>query len=98
MHLTQESDRRRAGAAPSSGLAHAAVTAEEAKKLGTTLTPIGAEKAGNKAGTIPAYTGGLTTPPAGFKAGRRHPARPVRRREAASPRSTRRTWRSTRPS
>ena len=51
------------------GLAYAAVTAEDAKKLGTTLTPIGAEKAGNKAGTIPEYTGGLTTPPAGYKAG-----------------------------
>src|SRR6185295_5433028 len=41
----------------------------EAKALGTTLTAIGAEKAGNKDGTIPAYTGGMTTPPAGFKAG-----------------------------
>ncbi len=51
------------------GLAYAGVTAEDAKKLGTTLTPIGAEKAGNKAGTIPEYTGGLTTPPAGYKAG-----------------------------
>jgi hypothetical protein len=30
---------------------------------------IGAEKAANKEGTIPAYTGGLTTPPAGYKAG-----------------------------
>ena len=48
---------------------HAAVTADEAKALGTTLTAVGAEKAGNKDGTIPAYTGGLTTPPAGFKAG-----------------------------
>jgi hypothetical protein len=49
--------------------AQAAVTAEEAKALGTTLTPIGAEKGANKDGTIPAYTGGLTTPPAGFKSG-----------------------------
>jgi hypothetical protein len=48
---------------------HAAVSADEAKALGTTLTPIGAEKAANKDGTIPAYTGGMTTPPAGFKAG-----------------------------
>jgi hypothetical protein len=48
------------------GLAHAAVSAEEAKQLGTTLTPFGAEKAGNKEGTIPEYTGGLTTPPPGF--------------------------------
>jgi len=48
------------------GPLHAAVTAEEARKLGTTLTLFGAEKAGNKEGTIPEYTGGLTTPPAGF--------------------------------
>lgn len=48
------------------GLVHAAVSAEEAKKLGTTLTLVGAEKAGNKEGTIPEYTGGLTTAPAGF--------------------------------
>ena len=47
----------------------AAVTADEAKALSTTLTAVGAEKAGNKEGTIPAYTGGLTTPPASFKAG-----------------------------
>ena len=51
------------------GLAYAGVTAEEAKKLGTTLTAVGAEKAGNTAKTIPEYSGGLTTPPAGFKAG-----------------------------
>jgi hypothetical protein len=37
----------------------AAVSPEEAAKLGTTLTPIGAEKAGNAAGTIPEWTGGL---------------------------------------
>ena len=49
--------------------AQAAVSAEEAKQLGTTLTAIGAEKAGNKDGTIPAYTGGTTTAPAGYKAG-----------------------------
>ncbi|WP_371227868.1 DUF1329 domain-containing protein [Pseudomonas sp. QE6] len=48
------------------GVLHAAVSAEEAKALGTTLTPIGAEKAGNQDGSIPAYSGGLTTPPASF--------------------------------
>jgi hypothetical protein len=48
--------------------AFAAVSPEEAKQLGTTLTPIGAEKAGNKDGTIPAYTGTITTPPS-FKKG-----------------------------
>ena len=56
-------------AALAGGMAHAAVTADEAKQLGTTLTPIGAEKAGNKDGTIPEWTGGVTTPPAGFTKG-----------------------------
>jgi len=45
----------------------AAVSAEEAKQLGTTLTPMGGEMAGNKEGTIPAYTGGLKALPAGAK-------------------------------
>lgn len=49
--------------------AAAAVSADEAKALGTTLTPIGAEKAASKDGQIPAYTGGLTQAPAGYKAG-----------------------------
>ena len=51
------------------GAALGAVTAEEAKKLGTTLTALGAEKAGNKDGSIPEYTGGLTTIPPDFKKG-----------------------------
>jgi hypothetical protein len=46
-----------------------AVSAEEAKMLGTTLTAVGAEKEGNADGSIPPYTGGLTTPPANFKEG-----------------------------
>jgi hypothetical protein len=37
----------------------AAVSADEASKLGTTLTPLGAEKAGNADGSIPEWTGGL---------------------------------------
>jgi hypothetical protein len=51
------------------GHAAAGVSADEAKKLGTTLTAVGAEKAANKAGTIPEYTGGMTSAPAGYKAG-----------------------------
>jgi len=35
-------------------------------RLGKDLTPIGAERAGNADGTIPAWEGGLTTPPAGW--------------------------------
>jgi hypothetical protein len=49
------------------GSAWAKLTQAEADQLGTTLTPVGAEKAGNKEGTIPAWDGGLTAPPAGFK-------------------------------
>src|SRR3546814_4987472 len=37
----------------------AKVTADEAARLGKELTPLGAERAGNAAGTIPAWTGGL---------------------------------------
>ena len=40
-------------AAFASAGAFAAVSPDEAKQLGTTLTPVGAEKAGNKDGTIP---------------------------------------------
>lgn len=50
-------------------VAVAGVPADEAKKLGTSLTAVGAEKAASKDGAIPAYTGGLTSAPAGFKAG-----------------------------
>lgn len=38
----------------------AAVSAEEAAQLKTTLTPLGAERAGNKDGSIPAWTGAYT--------------------------------------
>jgi len=51
------------------GAAQAAVSLQEAEKLGTTLTGVGAERAGNADGSIPEYTGGLTIAPAGFKAG-----------------------------
>ena len=52
-----------------SSAALAAVSAEEAAKLGTSLTAVGAEQAGNADGSIPAFDGGLKTAPAGFKAG-----------------------------
>ena len=39
----------------------AAVSASDAARLGADLTPLGAERAGNKAGTIPAWEGGLTS-------------------------------------
>ena len=51
--------------------AAAAATAEEAARLKSDLTPFGAEKAGNKDGTIPAWNGGYTTPIPGDKPGGR---------------------------
>ncbi|SFB34626.1 Protein of unknown function [Collimonas sp. OK607] len=55
------------------GLTNAAVSAEEALKLKSELTPLGAEKAGNREGTIPAWTGGYTKVPSGYKPGNVRP-------------------------
>ena len=52
---------------------HAAVSEAEASRLGKDLTPIGAETGGNAARSIPAWNGGITTPPAGYKPGSHHP-------------------------
>ena len=51
----------------------AQLSAEEIARLGADLTPLGAEKAGNADGTIPAWEGGITTPPASYKPGMHHP-------------------------
>ncbi|UCF67308.1 MAG: DUF1329 domain-containing protein [Acidobacteriota bacterium] len=51
----------------------AAIPADEIARLGKDLTPFGAEKAGNAGGTIPAWDGGITKPPAGYKPGMHHP-------------------------
>ena len=52
--------------------AQAAVSAADAAKLGSTLTPFGAEKAGNADGSIPAWAGGITQAPAGYKGSGQH--------------------------
>jgi hypothetical protein len=46
--------------------AHARVAADQLDRLGRDLTPVGAEKAANKDGSIPAWDGGLAKAPAGF--------------------------------
>lgn len=55
----------------------AEITADEAARLGNDLTPIGAEKAGNADGTIPAWDGGIKSAAdagaPGFKSGGHHP-------------------------
>ena len=49
------------------GGAEAAISAQDAARLGAELTPLGGEKAGNASGTIPEWDGGLSSPAkAGF--------------------------------
>lgn len=55
------------------GITFANTSAADASRLGNDLTPLGAEKAGNADGSIPAWTGGITTPPAGYTKGAHHP-------------------------
>lgn len=50
-----------------------AATAADASRLGQDLTPLGGETKGNADGSIPAWTGGITAPPAGYKTGMHHP-------------------------
>lgn len=55
-----------------STVAGAVVSPEKAAELGITgtrLTPLGAIRAGNADGAIPAWEGGIATPPAGYKTG-----------------------------
>lgn len=51
----------------------AAVSAEEAAKLKTVLTPLGGERAGNKDGSIPEWTGEVMKAPEGYQSGQPRP-------------------------
>jgi hypothetical protein len=55
------------------GLSRAGISATDAARLGKDLTPVGAEMAANADGSIPAWTGGITKPPPGYKPGMHHP-------------------------
>ena len=63
------------GALAISAGAFAQLAADDLAKLGTSLTPMGSEKAANAAGTIPAWDGGITKVLAGvsFKVGGTYP-------------------------
>ncbi len=50
----------------------AKVSEEVASRLGRDLTPLGAQMTGNADGSIPAWTGGITEPPAGYEKGMWH--------------------------
>lgn len=45
---------------------------DQVDRLGQDLTPMGSPKEGNADGSIPAWTGGITTPPAGYQPGDHH--------------------------
>lgn len=68
----------------------AAVTAEEAAKLKSELTPLGAERAASKDGAIPAWTSGYTTVSASYKAGTPRPIHSPR--TSPCTRSLQRPW------
>ncbi len=53
--------------------AQAKVDSTQAERLGQDLTPLGGERAGNAAGTIPRWEGGLAQPPANYQPGMHHP-------------------------
>jgi hypothetical protein len=52
---------------------HGKVPSEAAARLGHELTPLGAIRAGNADGAIPAWEGGIRHPPDGYKPGAHHP-------------------------
>jgi len=52
---------------------YAEVSADEAAALKSTLTPFGAERSANDAGTIPAWEGGMHRAPDGYQAGAPRP-------------------------
>ena len=55
------------------GGAWAAVSDQDAARLGKELTPVGAERAGNADGSIPEWKGGEMTAPAGWAVGQPRP-------------------------
>ncbi|NQY62746.1 MAG: DUF1329 domain-containing protein [Alteromonadaceae bacterium] len=54
------------------GSAMAKVTQDKAAELSKNLTPMGAERGANTDGSIPAWTGGITSAPAGYSVGDHH--------------------------
>ena len=46
---------------------------DQVNRLQQDLTPMGSKRAGNEAGTIPPWTGGVSEPPTGYERGDHHP-------------------------
>jgi hypothetical protein len=62
-----------AGLMSVAAVASSAVSSDEAARLKSDLTPLGAERAGNQAGTIPAWDGGATKVWPGYQSGQPRP-------------------------
>jgi hypothetical protein len=60
------------GFAAFAGQAFAGPKPDQVARLGQDLTPMGSERAGNADGSIPEWTGGITSPPAGYVPGQFH--------------------------
>ncbi len=60
------------GLAIGTGQALAGAKPDQVHRLSEDLTPMGSERAGNAAGTIPEWTGGITAPPAVYSPGDHH--------------------------
>jgi len=54
-------------------ISSAGLSPDQISRLGTELTPLGAEKNANSDGSIPAWEGGITQPPANYQPGSHHP-------------------------
>jgi hypothetical protein len=50
----------------------AGLSSQDVARLGKDLTPLGGERAGNVDGSIPAWDGGIVTPPAGYQPGQHY--------------------------
>jgi hypothetical protein len=55
------------------GAAVAGAQPDDVARLSADLTPTGAERGPNESGAIPAWDGGITEPPANYRAGDHHP-------------------------
>ncbi len=51
----------------------AGLPADQIARLGTDLTPLGGERAGNVEGSIPKWSGGISEPPIHYQVGQHHP-------------------------
>ncbi len=72
IHMKKKSLLLAISVALASNSALAKISTSDAETLGKELTPMGAVQAANKDGSIPEWTGGITSAPAGYNVGDHH--------------------------